>query len=103
MEQKTNLEELFPSKEIIKMKEKELIQEFLDLTPLDKEIRKDFSELLNLPNEKFRVAVKKIRDTLTQYLKTHLIKILYYLQLEQQVLMKISAQIWMFLEDILIK
>ena len=41
----------------------DLIKEFLDLTPLDKEMRKDFSELLNLPDEKFKVAVVKLRDT----------------------------------------
>lgn len=41
----------------------DLIKEFLDLTPLDKEIRKDFSELLNFPDEKFKVAVVKVRDT----------------------------------------
>lgn len=41
----------------------DLIKEFLDLTPLDKEVRKDFNELLNLPDEKFKVAVIKIKDT----------------------------------------
>ena len=41
----------------------DLIKEFLDLTPLDKEMRKDFNELLNLPDEKFKVAVVKLRDT----------------------------------------
>lgn len=41
----------------------DLIKEFLDLTPLDKEIKKDYNKLLNLPDEKFKVAVAKIRDT----------------------------------------